>query len=80
MGSFVPVGENLKGFSNFLKPGFSCFPVFLVLVRVPFRGQFLVGVLDFKEGGVFRDAKDCVIVLKLLSAHSRLIRLFQIMI
>jgi hypothetical protein len=63
VGSFVPVREDLKGFSYFLKPCFCCFSVFLMLVRVPFGGQFLVGVLDFKEGGTFRDAKDSIIVL-----------------
>lgn len=36
VGSFVPVGEDLESFSDFLKPCFRCLSVFLVFVRMPF--------------------------------------------
>lgn len=70
MGSLVPVREDLKGFSNLMKLGLSRFPVFLVFVRVPFGGQFFVGVLDFEERGVFGNPENGIIVLQLLSTHS----------
>lgn len=51
VGSFVVVGEHFKGLGDVMKPLLGSLAVFLVLIRMPLRGEFLEGALDFKEGG-----------------------------
>jgi hypothetical protein len=55
-----------------MKLGLSAFPVFFVFVRMPLCGKSFIGTLDLKEGGVFTDAKDGVVVLHwLFGGHGR---------
>lgn len=45
-----------------MKLQFCALSVLLVLVRMPFGCESLVGTLDLEQGGVFSDAEDGVVV------------------
>ena len=49
VGSFVPVGQNLKSFGNLLKLDLGRFPMLSVFVWMPSRSKLLIGAFYLKE-------------------------------
>ena len=70
MGSFVSIREDFKGLSNLMELSLSLFSVLFMLVRMPLRSQLFIGILNFKEGSIFWDSKDRIVILeRLLRRH-----------